>query len=84
MRELAVIEEQNSLGKQLVGKGIFSVSQLQEALMQAAEKQMPLSRYLIESGRVPKNTICEILAGLYGVTYVDLSNFQVSHIRNYP
>ncbi len=64
--------------KKLATAGVVPEDKLSEAVQKTAEHNMDLPRYLIEAGLVSKNKVYELLAEIYGVPYVDISNFQIS------
>ncbi len=71
-------EDQKAFGKKVFESGLVTQEKLSEAEVQASEKGIPLHRFLVEAGWLKKEAAYELLAGFYGVPYVDVSNFKIS------
>lgn len=71
-------DQKESFKLKLVQSGKISESDLSQAEEKARENRISLDLWLSHTGLVPKTLIYEAIAEIYGVPYVDLSNFQVS------
>lgn len=70
--------EKEALGKKLIGAGLIEPAELTQAMTQADRLGVSFERFLIRQGIVSKPKIYEIMSQLYGVPFVDVSNFQIS------
>jgi len=71
-------QEQQMLHEKLTRSGAISQEKFHAAVQEAAGKGIPLSRHLVESGAVEKSVLYETLAENYGVSYIDVSTFNIS------
>ena len=65
------------LGDLLVGVGLLTEEQLQEALVKQKESGQRLGAYLISSGEITENQLIEALQMQLGVDYIDLSKISI-------
>lgn len=70
--------EREILGKKLVESGALTTDQFLEAESQARDRGVCVSEYLASSGIVAKSKVFETLAGIYGIAYVEVLNFQIA------
>ncbi len=72
------LEDQKTFGKKLLDASLLTPEKLAEAEKRCAERGTELPHYLVESLLLPKETVYQILAEVYGVAFVDVSNFKIS------
>lgn len=71
-------EDEKNFSKKILESGLVPADKLAEAEHQAAVRGIALPQYLIQSSLLTKEAAYEALAGIYGVPYVDISNFKIS------
>ncbi|MDP3921645.1 MAG: ATPase, T2SS/T4P/T4SS family [Candidatus Omnitrophota bacterium] len=75
---MLVDHDQNALGEKLVQAGALTQEQFSASAGDATANGTSLVRQLLSSGLVSKAKVYETLADVYGVPYIDISNFQIS------
>lgn len=72
------LEDQKTFSKKLIDSSLLTPEKLAEAEKRCAERGTELPHYLVEASLLPKETVYQELAEVYGVSFVDIANFKIS------
>ena len=75
--KMVFVQTQRVLEQKLLDLELLTPDQLAEAVGKVTQKGVPFNRFVVDSGWVSKERFYEILAGICGVPYVDVSNFEI-------